>query len=364
MIYALYLTETLLYLSFSLLMGTFIMHLIPSTKRPSIHIHKGWLQFSIIGIMLFSLMPVLYLIFMLFNDTGISLRVQDVFLSFRVGKAWIITFIISVFFYLFVTFFPVLKNKRYSFISVIFLVLLIFTIGWASHPASLNESTGFIYHSIHFTAVSVWVGTLLIVSWFSKNQENWLAFLKWFTPTAIICLGLTILSGFLIMSLIVDAKDYANSWMLNYGQALLIKHVIIVPILIFAYINGFWIKKHLQKGSNFNPKPWTKAESILLLLIFTATAVLGQQEPPKEIETTVNGSGVSPLFQYIYGGTLPPSLPVQFELNFMNISLFGISAIFFILVLWSYIKKVPAASLFLSLFLVISIYLSLMFSIQ
>ncbi|MFE4132957.1 copper resistance D family protein [Peribacillus sp. YIM B13482] len=255
-----------------------------------------------------------------------------------------------------------LKNKRYSVISILFLVFIIFTIGWASHPASLNEWTGFIYHSIHYTAVSVWVGTLLIVSWFSKNQENWLAFLKWFTPTAIFCLGLTILSGFLIMSIILDAKDYANSWMLNYGQALLIKHVIVLPILIFTFINGFWIKKHLYNGSTFNLKPWTKAESILLFFIFTVTAVLGQQEPPKEIETTMKDSGT--LFQYIYGGTVPPSLPVQLELNFIHQFSVGLSAVFLILVLLSFIKKAPVISLLLSLFLVISIYLTLMFSIQ
>lgn len=296
MIYALYLTETLLYGCFSLLMGTFIMQLIPSSKKPSIHIHKRWLQFSILGIILFSLMPVVNLIFMLYKDTGFSLRVQDVFLSFKVGKAWIITFIISVFFYLFVSIFPVLKNKGYSMISIVFLIFLIFTIGWASHPASLTAWTGFVYHSIHYTAVSVWVGILILVSWFSKNHENWLAFLKWFTPTAIICLGLTILSGFMIMTIIVEAKDYANAWMLNYGQALLIKHVIVLPILIFAFINGFWIKKHLQQGSSFNPRTWTKAESILLLLIFTVTAFLGQQEPPNEIEMMVKDSGISPCF--------------------------------------------------------------------
>ncbi|NCT39950.1 hypothetical protein GTW56_29940 [Bacillus sp. EB93] len=64
---------------------------------------------------------------------------------------------------------------------------------------------------------------------FQKSGEL-VSVLKMVHTTAIICLGLTILSGFLIMSLIVEAKDYANSWVLNYGQALLIKHVIIVPI--------------------------------------------------------------------------------------------------------------------------------------
>lgn len=48
---------------------------------------------------------------------------------------------------------------------------------------------------------------------------------------------------------------YADSWMLNYGQALLIKHLIIIPILIFTFTNDFLVKKRMQNDLSFDPKP-------------------------------------------------------------------------------------------------------------
>ncbi|HZG70655.1 MAG TPA: CopD family protein, partial [Chondromyces sp.] len=315
------------------------MPLIPSNKKPSLYIHKRWLQLSVLGITLFSFMPVGYLAFTLHQNTGLFLSIQDLFFSIEIGKAWIATFVISIFFFLFISFFPVLENKRYSIISILFILFLIFTIGWASHPASTTDWTGFLYHSVHFMAVSVWTGVLFIVSWFSKNQENWLAFLKWFTPVAVVCFGLTALSGFMMMTIIVDPADYVNSWMLDYGQGLLIKHILILPLLFFAFINGFWIKRQLRRGTDYHPIPWVKAESVLLLLIFSATAVLGQQEPPRNIESMVGSSNVSSLFYYIYGETIP-ALPVQLGVHFMNLSLFGLSILFLILALWSFINKV------------------------
>ncbi|OMP65630.1 copper resistance D family protein [Domibacillus epiphyticus] len=363
MIYTLYLTETLLYVCFSFLMGTFLIQLIPSTKKPSIYIHKCFVQLPIFGIIIFSCMPVAYLASALFSNGGISLQIQDILFTFEIGKAWIFTFIISIFFLLFVSLFPVLNSKRQSTVSIVIILILIFTIGWASHPASAAGWIGFMGHSIHFTAVSAWMGILMIVSWFSKDQENWLAFLKWFSPVAMVCFGLTMLSGFLMMTNIFDLKDYANSWMLNYGQALLVKHIAVFPILIFAFINGYWTKTRMQKEGGFRPIPWVRAESLVLLLIFSVTAFLGQQEPPQEVEATVKNNGVSPLFHYFFGGTAP-AMPVQFELNFMNISLFTISAVFLLLIFWSFFKKAAAVSFVLSVLLIISIYFALMAGIQ
>ena len=46
------------------------------------------------------------------------------------------------------------------------------------------------------------------------------------------------------MTIVVDYKDYANSWMLPYGQALLIKHLLIIPLLAYAFINSVLIRKN------------------------------------------------------------------------------------------------------------------------
>ncbi|MGG6447681.1 copper resistance D family protein [Pseudobacillus badius] len=364
MIYILYLTELLLYVCFSFLMGAFLLQLIPKNKKPAIYVPKRGVQLSILGIVFFSLMPVVYLIFMIQENIGLSLTVQNVFSSFEVGQAWTFTLIISIFFYIFVSIFPVFKNKRYALIALVFTVCLIFTLSWAGHSASLTKAAGFVYHAIHFLAVSIWVGILLVVSWLSKNKENWLPFLKWFSPIALICFLLTILTGFMMMTLVIEVKDYANSWVLNYGQALLIKHLIIVPMFFFAFINGFWVKKQLQKDLSFQPIPWAKAESVVLLLIFSATAILGQQPPAHGIDTTLKSNGMAPLFQYVYGGTIQTPVSVEFGLNAMNGLLFSLAAAFLILLLLSFIKKAPAILAFIMcLFFVISMYLALMLSI-
>lgn len=82
------------------------------------------------------------------------------------------------------------------------------------------------------------------------------------------------------MTLVIT--DYTNSWLFPYGQALLIKHILIIPLLIYAIINGIFVKRKIKRDPNFNPKTWTRIECIIILLIFTVTAVLGQQAPPNK----------------------------------------------------------------------------------
>ncbi|MCL6571384.1 MAG: CopD family protein [Bacillus sp. (in: Bacteria)] len=364
MIYLLYVTETLLYVCFSILLGCFIIQMVPEDRKPKVTIHKRWLQLSILGIVFLSFMPILQLIVLFYEQIGLLLTIQNIFSSFELGKAWLFTLVIAIFFYLFVSIFPVL-NKRYAIMSILFTLCLILTISWASHPATLSEWSGFGYHSIHFTAVCVWVGTLLVVSWFSKDNENWLSFLKWFTPVALACLSLTIVSGFFIMTIIVDLNDYPNSWTIDYGHSLLIKHIIIVPILIFAFINGFWAKKRVKKEKDFNPIPWVKAESILLILIFAATGVLGQQEPPHNIDNTIQSSGVSPLFQLFYGGSLTSPINIQLGFNFTSSLLAILSLFFLFIVLLAFLKKAPPiVSFIMSLLCALSVYFALMVGIS
>ena len=143
-----YISETLLYLCFSLLIGTFIIALIPESKRPSVNIRKRWLQCSILGIVLFSLFPIIRLILYLYEDIGLMLTIENVIASFEIGKAWTFTIIVSIVFYLYVSIFPVQVNKVHTFMSIIFTFTLALLLGWASHSASLTEWSGFVVHSV------------------------------------------------------------------------------------------------------------------------------------------------------------------------------------------------------------------------
>ncbi len=360
-----YISESLLYLCFSLLMGAFIIQFIPEHLKPEIRIPKRLIQIAVLGIVFFSTAPVIRLILFLYEDIGLMLTIQNVLGGFEVGKAWTVTAILAIFFYLFVSLFPVLKSKAMSGVSLAFTIILLFVVGWASHAASVTEWSGLIFHSFHFIAVAVWVGILLIVGWFSKNQENWLSYLRWFTPVAVVCFLTIMATGFFLMTLVIDVNEYGDAWMLSYGQALLVKHLSIIPILFFAFINGFWIKRKLKRQEQINPIAWLKFESILLFITFVSTAVLGQQEPPHSIETTLGGSGPSAIFDYFYLGTIDPSMHVQFGLNTINTLFFILAIIFMWLIVYSFGKKAPAiVTFFMGMFCILALYFGLMAGIQ
>lgn len=359
-----YISESLLYLCFSLLMGAFIIQFIPERLKPTIYIPKRLIQLSVLGIVFFSAAPVIRIILFLYEDIGLITTMENVLGGFDVGKAWNFTIIIAVFFYLFVSLFPVLKSKLLSGISLAFTLVLLLALGWASHAASLTEWSGFVTHSLHFLAVTVWVGILLVVGWCSKNQENWLSYLKWFTPLAIICFLIISGTGLFLMTLVIDVNEYGDAWMLPYGQALLVKHLTIIPILFFAFINGFWIRRKLKQQEQFNPIPWLKFESILLFLTFVSTGVLGQQEPPHSIEITLAGSGPSTVFNYFYSGVIDPSMSLQFGFNTLSILFFIVAIIFMCLILYSFKKKTSAVvPFFMGMFCTISLYFGLMASV-
>ena len=356
-------SQALLYLCFALTLGSFILYLVPNTHRPDIHVPKGALMMATGGIAIFSFFPVLQLILYLSPDIGLVQTVKSVLFTFEVGKAWIFTYILSNLLFIFVIWFDYRKKALYASIGIAFTFILILALGWSSHASSYDQVWGFISHTTHFTAVSVWIGMLIVVSWFSKNHSNWLNFLKWFTPVAIACFVMTMITGLILMTFVVDLEDYPNSWMLPYGQALLIKHLLIIPLLVFAMINSLLIKKKLIRDIHFNPKPWARTESIITLLIFSATAALGQQSPPHE--TPVTSAGVSKLFMMFYQGQFQPEMAIQMVVNSDSLFLMILAFLLLVLIILTFKKKTtPVLSFFLSLLFVISSYLSLILSMQ
>nr|WP_285890781.1 CopD family protein [Mesobacillus maritimus] len=356
-------TQALLYLCFAILVGTFILGLVPNAHRPDLNVPKGALMIASGGIAILSFFPVFQLILYLSPDIGFVQTLQSVLFTFEVGKAWMFTYILSNLLFIFVIWFDYRNKAFYAYIGIAFTFIMILSLGWSSHASSYDRVWGFFSHTAHFTAVSVWVGILFVVSWFSKNYTNWSKFLKWFTPVAFICFISTIITGLILMTFVVEFDDYTNAWMLPYGQALLFKHLLIIPLLVYAMINSLLIKRKIKKDTDFNPRPWARIESIIILLIFSATAALGQQAPPHE--TTVTSTGVSKLFMMFYQGQFQPEMTVQLGLTLSSIALLALSILFLGLIIMSFIKKTPSIIPFLmGVFLVICLYLSLMLGIK
>ncbi|MGD6817813.1 copper resistance D family protein [Metabacillus sp. 84] len=352
------LSEVGLYLSFAILMGAFFMSYIPDARKPEIQMSKRWMQLAALGAAVFSASPVLQLASRFYESEGYFGSIVRVIKDFQIGQMWALSLVLIIMFYLFISFAPVFEDVQYKTISLFFVISLIFLISVNSHAASLSGA-GILYHAFHFMAMSVWGGILLQVSWFSKNSRNWLAFLKWFTPVAMVMMGIIVFTGFLLMTLLMNVAEYPQTWSLNYGQYLLIKHLVVIPILLFAFLNSFFMKGMLKKGKQLDPRKWTKAESLYLLIVFPVTGVLGQQEPPHNIEVTKASDGLSPLFTLFSADN-----EIGFAAGGLSI-LFGILSFLFItLLIIQFKKNASGLSAFLmGLMFVTSAYLFIMTSI-
>ena len=358
-------SEALLYVCFALLMGSYILALFPDDLIPTIVVPKKVKLYAVLGIAVFSFVPLISLLIYLYEDYGLFQSLNSILLSFEVGKSWLFMFIVTVFLGLYILFFNDKKSSYYSAVGILLVFILIMGVSWSSHANSIESLKGLITHYLHFTTVVIWVGILVVIAWFSQNTNNWLSFLKWFHITALYCFGIIIITGLSLMSFSIPLASYPDTWMVSYGQSLLIKHLLIVPLIAYACINGILMKKRLLKNENFDARPWTKVEFFILLLIFAATGAMSQQSPPHNMYETISNEGFSSLFLLFHDGVISSDIAIQMVFNLDGVLLLSISGIFLAMSLFSFVKRMPAIfSFIMSLFVVIAAYFGLLFSIQ
>lgn len=161
------------------------------------------------------------------------------------------------------------------------------------------------------------------------------------------------------------APEYLNSWMLDYGQALLLKHLLFFAVIAYAIINGILIRKNLAKDPSIQPLKWVRLESVILFLIFFATAVMTEQTPPHEVAQVLKYEDPSWLFQWFVQETIEPTMTVtlQFTMLSMLLALGSFAALS--LVLLAYIKKWSIWNSFVySILFVVLGYLALMTAVH
>lgn len=317
-----YFSEGLLYICFAILTGALLLRLVPADRRPSVHVPNALLLLCAFAIPILSFIPIHQLALSYRDDFELSYfsMLQSLLLDVNTGKAWVWTLIGSVGLICLLGLKAFRNDRQMPKVALIVTFLLIIWLGYASHASSLYSFKGLFVHSMHFLAVCVWIGILFCVSWFSHDEANWPAFLRWFSPVAIVSVLVALLAGFTLMSF--TTPEYVNSWMLPYGQILLIKHLFILPLLLFGYTNGFGYKRMLQRNVNFHPKRWLQAESVIALLVLAATAVLGQQAPPHNVKTTLQTVAPSSLFTSLYTGNFSPDLTLQISWQLESLLMF------------------------------------------
>jgi putative copper resistance protein D len=358
-----YVSEGLLYVCFAILTGSLLLKLVPEGRKPSIQVPNGLLLACAIAIPILSYVPIhnLALVFAKDFDMTYGSILKSILLDINTGKAWIWTTIGSAGLAFLLGLKAFRDDKHMPKVALFVTFLLIVWLGYAGHASALYGFKGLLTHAAHFLAVSVWIGILFVTSWFSKDNAHWHSFLRWFSPVAIISVLVTLIAGFILMSF--TTPEYVNSWMLPYGQMLLIKHLLILPLLLFAYTNGFGYKKVAQSNPSFNPKPWLKAESIIALLVLAATGVLGQQAPPHNVKETLQSASPSPLFTSIYKGSFSPEIALKFTLPLESILMLAAAVLMAAGLVWMYRvnKLIPAFAM--GLLTAVFGYFGLMFAI-
>lgn len=358
-----YISEGLLYICFAILTGSLLLRLVPEDRRPAIHVPNGLLLACAIAIPILSYVPIhkLALVFGKDFDMSYGSILKSILLDINTGKAWLWTAIGSAGLAFLLGLKAFRNDKHMPKVALFVTFLLIVWLGYAGHASSLYGFRGLLTHATHFLAVSVWIGILFVTSWFAKDDANWHAFLRWFSPVAIISVIMTLLAGIILMSF--TTPEYVNAWMLPYGQMLLIKHLLILPLLLFAYSNGFGYKKAAISNPSFNPRRWLKAESVIALLVLAATGVLGQQTPPHTVKETLQTVSPSPLFTTVYKGSFSPDIALNFTLHMESLLMFAAALLMAAGLLWMYRANKLIPAFLMGILTAVFGYYGLMFSI-
>ena len=196
-----YISEGLLYICFAIMTGALLLKLVPANKRPAIHVPNGLLLGIAIAIPIFRICLFITLRFCLQKISNMSYGsiLKSIILDINTGKAWLWTTLGSIGLALLLGLKSFQNDKHMPKVALFVTFLLIVWLGYAGHASSLYGFRGLVTHTAHFLAFSVWIGILFVVSWFSKDNANWSAFLRWFSPVAIVAVLVTLFAGLILM---------------------------------------------------------------------------------------------------------------------------------------------------------------------
>ncbi|WHZ05433.1 CopD family protein [Neobacillus sp. YX16] len=343
------------YLLFSILVGYVVLQFVSDSQKPSIQLPKPLLLICTLGIILFTFVPVFTLILLFDESVGFVAAAASVLTRFQIGQGWLFNTVFTIFLWL------TLYLNRSKYLQAFWIVLMIITIGYSSHVSTQSFVVGLFSHTTHFLMVTIWVGVVLQVSWFSKDKEHWSEFLQWFSPLAVVCMINIFATGFVIMFTLEKPAEYVNGWATPYGRMLLFKHISIVPIIMFAFINGI-LTKRVSTASKYDPRNWLKAESVILLLVFFFTAVMGTLSPPYEMVYAAQEGTAPTWVDWLLAKNLLVPIEIEFSPTFLSIILVSTALLFLLLIFVSYKSMSPVFATVFGGCFILTLYLGLMFS--
>ncbi|WP_079526976.1 copper resistance D family protein [Solibacillus isronensis] len=326
-------SQFLLYISLALLMGTFILYCVPETVRPKIDISAKWLIGNAVILPVVTFVPNIQLLTILTPQFGFVESLGMLLMKFKVGHSWLAVTGFTIILLIMIRQFMKKPSKLIAVMSIFILIAFMAAIGYISHASSMTGIVGSVLDFVHLLAVSVWLGILILMSFFSKDAQNWDAFLKWFSPVALVAFTSVALTGVLMTDTIVPG--YVTSWSSNYGQFLFIKHVLLVPLTVIILANSLLIKLKMDKPL-FEPRTWVRIETVLLVLILFITALYSEQQPP-----SFYVQEISPFFEMFYRSSIEAGMRGYLQMTGIGLGFFLLTALFIGLVIVSYIKQLP-----------------------
>lgn len=326
-------SQFLLYIGLAILMGTFILCCVPSSLRPQVYISTNWLMISAIALPVVSFVPNIQLLMILTPQFGFFDSIWMLLSKFKVGHSWLAIVCFTIILLLIVRMYQKQQSKLSAVMGILVLIAIMVAIGYISHAGSMSGIVGSIFDFVHLLAVSIWLGILILISFFSKDAANWEAYLKWFSPVALVSFTAIALSGVMMTEAIVPG--YVTSWSSNYGQFLFIKHVLLVPLTVIILANALFIKLNIKKPL-FEPRTWVIMETTLLIIILFITALFSEQQPP-----SFTVQEISPFFELFYSSSIETGMRAYLQMTGIGLGFFLLTVLFIGLIIVSYIKQLP-----------------------
>lgn len=169
-------SQFLLYVSLALLMGSFLLYCIPETVRPKIDIPAKWIIVSAVILPFVTFVPNIQLLTILTPQFGFIESVGMLLMKFKVGHSWLAIAGFTIILLIVLRQFLKKPSKLIAIMAIFILIAIMAAIGYISHAGSMTGIVGSVLDFVHLIAVSVWLGILMMMSFFSKDAQNWEAF--------------------------------------------------------------------------------------------------------------------------------------------------------------------------------------------
>lgn len=346
------LSDSLFYISLSYLFGGLICSSLSLEKRPDWLVSRQALLWATAAAGVLAFFPLLKTILSFSKTMDGWQSFKEVIFSLPSGQAWLLTLAIAALLFALIFFNKIDKDPLLSKIGILLCIVLLGAYVRGHQSASLFPFLGFTINFLQLLAVSVWGGCLLIAAWGTKHTRNWLSFLNWYTLLSMISIVILLITVFLTM--VVDLSPikhlsvsgafdhFINGLVVNYGQALLIKLILVVPLVLLVLLDVFFIRTRPKKLETSVPVKWRRLESLILLTIYVMTAYTGQAHPPKDLSQLLHFYGASPLFALIYGKPITQAFTVHLHFGMISFVLGCFSLLILLLISFGFFRRLSS----------------------